>query len=107
MSEQFESVLDRRLRDFEKIVETQLTNIQDGVNDMKNTMAQFVSKMSNLHIDYVPRTEVERENQRMNEEIQDLKREVKTLQMWRNYLTGAIAVLGFTLGLLVESHFWK
>lgn len=113
-SQLFEQILDRRLKDFEKVVDTRLSSIQEGVNSMKDIMAIFVDKVANLHKDYIPRSEAEKEYKRINEEIQaandeieKLEDKVEKLQAWRNYLAGAIAILGFSLGLIVESHFWS
>lgn len=106
-SQLFEQILDRRLRDFEKIVETQLTGIQDGVTRMQETITVFVNKVSNLHIDYVPRTELEKEQARVDTELTRLKERVESLQAWRNTLAGAVGIMIVVIGWLVESHFWK
>jgi hypothetical protein len=104
--DQFESILDKRLEGFEKLFDLRLQSIQDGVGAMKDTMAIFVEKVSNMHKDYVPRTEVERDNARFTVEIDGLTKKVETLEAWRNYLTGAIALLVGAVGVLAE-HFWK
>lgn len=103
----FESVLDRRLGDFEKLIDVRMTSIQDGVNEMRSTLGVFIGKVSNLHVDYVPRVEQEREQVRLNNEITLLKNKVENLQMWRNYAFGAIALLGFALGIVAQSQIWK
>lgn len=113
MSDQFEQTLDRRLGDFSKVIDTKMTSIQDGVNEMRNTLTVFVDKVSNLHRDYMPRTELEKDLNHYGNQIQELKdqnvelsKKIEHLSAWRNYLTGSIAVLTFAVG-VVAQHFWK
>lgn len=103
----FEQVLDRRLGDFEKVVEARLAPIHEGVRSMQHTMAVFVDKMSNLHKDYIPRSELEKELGRVQRELDDVKKDVKKLTAWRNTFAGAIVLLAFILTVLSSTQFWK
>lgn len=107
VSDQFEHVLDRRLSDFEKVMDARLSNIQDGVTKMQNTMTVIIDKFSNQHIEYVPRTEIEKDQERSDKRIEELEKKVEKLQAWRNYLAGAMAFLVAVVGILVQGHFWK
>lgn len=102
--QRIEQILDRRLGDFEKIVDTRLKSIHDAVSTMQEGISTYISRVSNFHIEYVPRSEIQREQERTNREIEGLKKDVKRLEAWRNYLAGAIAILGFVVGVVIQHY---
>lgn len=115
IDEKIDVKINEKFNMMQQMIDVKLTSIQGGMNEMKSTLTVFVEKMSNLHKDYVPRSEIEKDFHELERDFDELKskhadleKRVGKLQGWRNWITGALAVIAFLIGIIAETvHFWK
>lgn len=88
-------------------IEERLYAMGDDITEMKTSLKEATTIMSQMHVSYVPRTEIDKmaairdkEKDEMDRRVNQVETRVNRLEAWRNYLAGGIAVvvtLGITL----------
>lgn len=87
----------------------QMMGVREDIGEMKSSLKTATDIMGQLHVSYVPRSEIEkmavlreREKTEQDKQIRTLWKQVDKLRAWRAWLTGAYVVAGGALILLFE-----